>query len=307
VIAVTATDSSDRLLPEANRGPHIALAAPGVDVLETTPHAGYGLTTGTSVAAAHVSGVVALLIERDPAIDVATVENILFTTARDLGTPGRDEQFGYGLVDPYRALNALDAKVARGTGPVTNKVATVTPDRAGAGLPALPTRLTLPNAAGAAVQKPAFTPSASEPQQQTGATPSVSIPSQSVQAAVTPLPPARPASIDRPAGTSAVMRLSQATPNQPVGSTPGAGANPLVDAAPATPEELAETQAAAQKRRQACRQEALGKGMRNGPDLVDYVTICVAEARIGCLKQAVVEKVRGPARRDYLNKCMIGP
>jgi subtilisin family serine protease len=83
-------------------------------VLETAPRAAYGFATGTSVAAAHVSGVAALLIERSPSIDVATLENILFSTAKDLGPPGRDEQFGFGLVDPYRALNAIEAKVALG-------------------------------------------------------------------------------------------------------------------------------------------------------------------------------------------------
>lgn len=112
VIAVTAVDVDDRLLPQANQGPHIALAAPGVNVLEPAANAGYQLTTGTSVAAAHVSGVAALLIERRPQIDFAALEEVLFTTAKDLGAKGRDSQFGFGLVDPYRALNELAEKVA---------------------------------------------------------------------------------------------------------------------------------------------------------------------------------------------------
>ena len=112
VIAVTAIDANDRLLPQANQGPHIALAAPGVGVLEPAANAGYQLTTGTSVAAAHVSGVAALIIERKPDIDFAALEKILFSTAKDLGPKGRDSQFGFGLVDPYRALDALADKVA---------------------------------------------------------------------------------------------------------------------------------------------------------------------------------------------------
>jgi hypothetical protein len=116
VIAVTAVDESDKLMPQANQGPHVALAAPGVNVLEAAPRAAYNFTTGTSVAAAHVSGVAALILERNPAIDLATLENVLFSTAKDLGAPGRDNMFGYGLVDPYRALNALEAKVAVGHG-----------------------------------------------------------------------------------------------------------------------------------------------------------------------------------------------
>ena len=51
VIAVTATDVNDKLLPQANQGPHIALAAPGVNILEPAANTGYQLTTGTSVAA----------------------------------------------------------------------------------------------------------------------------------------------------------------------------------------------------------------------------------------------------------------
>ena len=54
------------------------------------PRATYNFTTGTSVAAAHVSGVAALIIERNPNIDPATLEEVLFSTARDLGAPGRD-------------------------------------------------------------------------------------------------------------------------------------------------------------------------------------------------------------------------
>jgi len=108
VIAVTATDVNDKLLPQANQGPHIALAAPGVNILEPAANTGYQLTTGTSVAAAHVSGVAALIIERKPDIDFAALEKLLFSTANDLGRKGRDSQFGFGLVDPYRALTALE-------------------------------------------------------------------------------------------------------------------------------------------------------------------------------------------------------
>src|SRR5215813_10296664 len=110
VIAVTSVDEKDKLMPQANQGPHVALAAPGVNVLEAAPRATYNFTTGTSVAAAHVSGVAALILERNPGIDPAALEEVLFSTAKDLGAPGRDSMFGYGLVDPYRALNALEAK-----------------------------------------------------------------------------------------------------------------------------------------------------------------------------------------------------
>ena len=69
VIAVTATDVDDKLFTGANRGNYIAVAAPGVDILVPAPENAYQLTTGTSVAAAEVSGIVALLLERNPKLD----------------------------------------------------------------------------------------------------------------------------------------------------------------------------------------------------------------------------------------------
>jgi subtilisin family serine protease len=64
VIAVTATDENDRPLAQANQGPQVA--APGVNILEPAPSDADQVTTGTSVAAAHVSGVAALLMRAIP-------------------------------------------------------------------------------------------------------------------------------------------------------------------------------------------------------------------------------------------------
>jgi subtilisin family serine protease len=117
VIAVTATDENDQLFSGANQGPQVAVAAPGVNILEPAPNSGYQVTTGTSVAAAHVSGVAALLIGREPALDPAAVHEILTASARNPSaknpaTNERDDQFGWGLVDPSLALAHLDARVA---------------------------------------------------------------------------------------------------------------------------------------------------------------------------------------------------
>ncbi|MCU0886180.1 MAG: S8 family serine peptidase [Beijerinckiaceae bacterium] len=107
VMAVTALDAQDKVFAMANRGRHIALAAPGVDVLVAQPAAGYGMTTGTSIATAHVSGLVALLIERDARLDLAQVRTLLTGTARDLGAPGRDAETGAGLINISAALSRM--------------------------------------------------------------------------------------------------------------------------------------------------------------------------------------------------------
>ncbi len=113
VIAVTATDADDQLFSAANRGSHIAVAAPGVDLLLPAP-GGYQLTSGTSFAAAEVSGAVALLLERKPDLDPAAVRRILVETAADLGPRGPDPLFGAGLVDAYRAVASLRPATAAG-------------------------------------------------------------------------------------------------------------------------------------------------------------------------------------------------
>jgi subtilisin family serine protease len=106
VIAVSGTDSQDRLFPASNRGAHIALAAPGSDIFLPAPHGKYQMTSGTSFSAAYVSGVAALMLERNPALKPNDVRAILEKTARDLGVPGRDELFGAGQADAFAAVTA---------------------------------------------------------------------------------------------------------------------------------------------------------------------------------------------------------
>jgi subtilisin family serine protease len=107
VIAVSATDAQDQLFDRANRGRHITIAAPGVDIIAPAPRGAYQITSGTSIAAAFVSGLAALLIERSPEIGPDDVRTILQETARDLGARGRDQEFGAGLADAYRALQSV--------------------------------------------------------------------------------------------------------------------------------------------------------------------------------------------------------
>jgi subtilisin family serine protease len=109
VIAVTATDVDDRLFTGANRGNHVAIAAPGVDILVPAPAGEYQVTTGTSVATAHISGVVALMLERNPKLTPAEVRRILAASAKRLGPTN---QFGAGLVNPIRAIEMATPRSA---------------------------------------------------------------------------------------------------------------------------------------------------------------------------------------------------
>lgn len=106
VIAVSGTDAQDRLFTASNRGVHIALAAPGTDIFLPAPDQKYQMTSGTSFSAAYVSGIAALLLERNPTLKPNEVRAILTTTARDLGAPGKDDQFGYGQADAFAATTA---------------------------------------------------------------------------------------------------------------------------------------------------------------------------------------------------------
>jgi len=108
VIAVTAVDAKDQRYAEANRGSYIAFAAPGVDVLAPVEKGKHSYLTGTSFATAYVSGVVALLLERNRDLDTGAVVEVMTAGAEDLGPAGRDEDFGVGRVNAFRALKALE-------------------------------------------------------------------------------------------------------------------------------------------------------------------------------------------------------
>jgi subtilisin family serine protease len=107
VIAVSATDAQDRLFAASNRGGHIAISAPGVDIFLPAPDEKYQMTSGTSFSAAYVSGLAALMLERNPALKPDELRAILTKTARDLGTPGRDDLFGAGEADAFAAVSAV--------------------------------------------------------------------------------------------------------------------------------------------------------------------------------------------------------
>ncbi|MGB3459873.1 MAG: S8 family serine peptidase [Halobacteriota archaeon] len=102
VIAVAATDSNDIRARWSSTGPAVELAAPGVGIYSTYMGVGYVTMSGTSMACPHVAGTAALVIYSGIA-DNGAVRTCLQETADDLGAIGRDNLYGYGLVDADEA------------------------------------------------------------------------------------------------------------------------------------------------------------------------------------------------------------
>jgi subtilisin family serine protease len=110
VIAVSATDARNAAYAMANTGPHVSISAPGVDILTPRPDKAYDFGSGTSYAAAHISGVLALILERNTDFTADDLTAALLGSAQDLGANGRDDIFGAGLADAEQAVTrARDA------------------------------------------------------------------------------------------------------------------------------------------------------------------------------------------------------
>ena len=106
VVAVGAIDIDSSVAGYSNYGHEVELTAPGTNIYSTIPYSDYGYMSGTSMATPMASGVAALVISENPALNGAAVRAILDSTAMDMGTPGRDIYYGYGVVDALAAVNA---------------------------------------------------------------------------------------------------------------------------------------------------------------------------------------------------------
>ncbi|WP_158736953.1 S8 family serine peptidase [Alteribacillus sp. YIM 98480] len=98
VIAVGAVDENNERAFFSASGEAVELAAPGVDIVSTYTDSTYGPLSGTSMATPFVAGAFALLKEAYPEKGVESLRTILQEEAQDLGEPGRDPRYGYGLL-----------------------------------------------------------------------------------------------------------------------------------------------------------------------------------------------------------------
>ncbi|KAA1192402.1 S8 family serine peptidase [Pseudohalioglobus sediminis] len=95
VVAVTAVDEGHRVFRLANRGDYLDIAAPGVGLLHARAGGGYVASSGTSFAVPFAATAAARLRKQQPGADVMA---LLYNSAEDLGPPGRDDIYGYGLL-----------------------------------------------------------------------------------------------------------------------------------------------------------------------------------------------------------------
>ncbi len=135
-------------------GPDTVLVAPAVNMLGAKP-GGYWRVQGTSFAAPLVSATAALIRSRWPYMDAANVINRLISTADDLGVTGRDDEYGFGEVDPVAALTDPDIPTVNGN-PLLSDASTAGPAAdPGAGASAVPTNSPTPIALPATTDRPA--------------------------------------------------------------------------------------------------------------------------------------------------------
>lgn len=111
-LSVGAVDKNGNMPSWSNRAGVMKdwyLVAPGVGITSTSSDGGTEVKSGTSMAAPHVSGAAALLMEKFPNLSGNEIAEILLVTAEDLGAPGVDEIYGHGLLDLEQAMQPVGA------------------------------------------------------------------------------------------------------------------------------------------------------------------------------------------------------
>ncbi|MBI4743551.1 MAG: peptidase S8 [Actinobacteria bacterium] len=113
VISVSATDENDELTYFSNFNKKIDVSAPGYNIFTTALNGSYSYVDGTSFAAPHTTGLASLILSQNPSLTPLEVEQKIEQSADDLGYPGRDDYFGYGRINVYRALGGNPAQPAQ--------------------------------------------------------------------------------------------------------------------------------------------------------------------------------------------------
>lgn len=108
VIAVSATDENNKLAYFSNFGPEVEVSAPGTNIISTSSQGDYENMSGTSMATPFVAGQLALLKELNPTDTAIQLREELHKNILDLGAAGKDELFGYGLMQaPVKSVDTI--------------------------------------------------------------------------------------------------------------------------------------------------------------------------------------------------------
>lgn len=107
VVAAAGTDEHGRHAAVSVTGPQVVLSAPATNIVSTYKDGGYGIGTGTSNSTAIIAGAAALVRAKFPHLSATEVIHRLTATAIDKGAPGRDDEYGYGIVNLVGALTAI--------------------------------------------------------------------------------------------------------------------------------------------------------------------------------------------------------
>lgn len=107
VVSVGAVNQFERIASFSQYNNEVDIVGPGVDVQSTVPGNRYASFDGTSMAAPHVAGVAALVWSHFPSKTAKEVRKALYDSAKDLGTQGRDDYYGFGLVQADIAYEFL--------------------------------------------------------------------------------------------------------------------------------------------------------------------------------------------------------
>ncbi|MCW6004578.1 type VII secretion-associated serine protease mycosin [Micromonospora sp. CPCC 205371] len=132
VLAVGAVGRDGEHAALSVTGKAVAITAPGVDIYSTSTNNNYSKGSGTSAATAIVAGAAALVRSKYPELSAREVVHRLTATATDKGAPGRDEQYGYGVLNLVAALTADVPPLSASTAPSSTSTSDA-PERDGGG------------------------------------------------------------------------------------------------------------------------------------------------------------------------------
>ncbi|MCA9946513.1 MAG: S8 family serine peptidase, partial [Anaerolineales bacterium] len=139
VLSVGASDEMDEVAWFSSRGPSSQtsqlkpwLVAPGWQIWSAQPGGGYGLNSGTSMAAPHLTGAIALLLSANPTLTRSEINQILADTAVPIDPPQPNNDSGWGRLDAYTAVSGqvfvgtLTGQLLAAGVPLPNAVVTIT-------------------------------------------------------------------------------------------------------------------------------------------------------------------------------------